>query len=222
MKATGYCRKSILPVIGWRCLRQSAWRPLRNCKLYSELLIDDITTSKLGTDFYGNKWGWIAGIFFVAPFTRHILDLRLEYARLRPYPYTHYRTSHNYTHYNSPLGYWTGPNSDNIDIRVHFSATRYLSFLLRSGRFRHGENVAETNVGGNISEGYRTSLDNPNAAFLDGHINTIYPWRMTTAYELFSSCYITLSYGNCYPDMNIADISSKIKYIWISIGINAE
>ena len=60
-----------------------------NTKLYGELFIDDLYTSRIGSGWWGDKTAWLAGALWADAFTLANLDLRFEYARARPYVYTH-------------------------------------------------------------------------------------------------------------------------------------
>ncbi|MEL6716676.1 MAG: hypothetical protein AAFP86_23065, partial [Planctomycetota bacterium] len=63
-----------------------AWRPVGGVRTYGQLLIDELRFSEIGSDWWGNKFGWLAGVHLVDPGIPN-LDLRVEYARLRPYLY---------------------------------------------------------------------------------------------------------------------------------------
>lgn len=177
-----------------------AWRPIRNWKLYSELLIDDITTSKIGTDWYGNKWGYITGIFFVTPLTRYTFDVRLEYGRLRPYVYTHWSGA-NYTHYNSTLGYWSPPNAENLFFEVNSQITRSFGIRLNGSYWRHGANWTNKNVGGNINQPFE--FDENNAAFLSGVREERSEINIVARYKVFWNWFFDFRY--CYTNENSFD-----------------
>ncbi|NOZ62192.1 MAG: capsule assembly Wzi family protein, partial [Calditrichaeota bacterium] len=125
--------------------------PFNNVAIYGELLLDDITTTKLGTDWYGNKFGYLTGVFWAKVPLVPDFDFRAEYVRLRPFVYSH-ENSVNYSHYASTLGHWTGPNSDLLWLRANF----YPHFRFRiSAEFqfrRYGENSEGENVGGDIEK----------------------------------------------------------------------
>ncbi len=81
----------------------------RSHSVYGELFIDDITTGKLGTSWYGNKLGWQLGTISSS---RSASTTRCP---LRVHPREsvgiHPRISINtYSQYGSTLGYRTGPN----------------------------------------------------------------------------------------------------------------
>jgi hypothetical protein len=99
--------------------------------VYSEFLLDDIQSpGSFFGDYWGNKWGWMAGIHWIRDFPAAKLGVVLEYARLEPWVYTHYLAGTAQTlHFDAPLGNQDGPNSQSIKARAysHFSKGVHLS-----------------------------------------------------------------------------------------------
>jgi len=124
---------------------------IKNIKLYGELLIDDIVTGKLGSDWYANKYGFLGGIFITQPFYLENVDVRVEYVRIRPYVYTH-ENSLQYTHYATSLGHWIGPNSDLLSLLMSYQATLRLRLRTCFLFWRHGANTSGENFGGDVNE----------------------------------------------------------------------
>lgn len=135
--------------------------------VYGELLIDDITTTKLGSDWYGNKLGYQIGTFFVRPFGIRDFDARFEYSRMKPWVYTHRYPINSYTHYGDVLGHEIGPNADEVYIELRKRFTRrFHGGVTYIGR-RHGANPEGANVGGDPLAGFRQG-DPKASRFLDG------------------------------------------------------
>lgn len=165
---------------------------IRNLKFYGELLIDDITTTKLGTDWYGNKLGYSVGTCWVDPIRINNLDLRVEYTRIRPYVYSH-ENSLSYTHYASLLGHPLGPNSDDLFLEAKYRFSRSAWLALLSEFRRHGANPADRNVGGDMHQphGYGDNLD---TKFLTGILEQSNSYGLNFSYELFEGCYFQMGY----------------------------
>lgn len=156
--------------------------------IYGELLIDDITTTKLGTDWYGNKLGYQIGTFLVRPLGIHDLDVRAEYTRIKPWVYTHRMSLNSYTHYGDVLGHPLGPNSDELTFQVRRRFSRRLHTSLTYSKGRHGDNTADRNVGGDPLDGFGPG-DSENARFLDGirsnHTSYAFDMSYEIAWQLF-------------------------------------
>ncbi len=195
---------------------------LKNFKFYGELLIDDITTTKLGTDWYGNKLGYSVGAFWVDPFRIQNLDIRIEYTRIRPYVYSH-ANGINYTHYQSALGHWSGPNSENLysGLSYRFSKNLLLTILFQVNR--HGANPADKNVGGDIEQPHGPE-DALQVKFLDGNLEKHRLLGFDFAYEIFENCYFRFGY-RIHDSDNILKTNAVIKRIFsneliFSLGLN--
>ena len=165
---------------------------LKNFKFYGELLIDDITTTKLGTDWYGNKLGYSAGAFWIDPFRIQNTDVRIEYTRIRPFVYSH-ENSISYKHYDSFLGHRIGPNSDDLYFEINYRFSKFAKLILFSEFWRHGANFGDKNVGGDV-ELPHISGDDLYINFLDGNLEKSNSFGMNFSYEFFRNFYFNFSY----------------------------
>ncbi|MCK5077073.1 MAG: hypothetical protein KAR38_11890, partial [Calditrichia bacterium] len=158
-------------------------KPFKKVMIYGTWLLDDITTGKLGTDFYGNKFGFQTGIKLYDLFLNDN-KMVVEYIRLKPYVYTHKLGDFNeYKNYDSPLGSFLQPNSD----MVYMMTDKYLPFNLKLTAeyeyIRHGENT-DINWGGDIDTPHKYG-DPENSPFLAG--KRVYSSRyfLTAQWEYF-------------------------------------
>jgi hypothetical protein len=113
--------------------------PIRNFKSYFELFIDDYTLSKSVFRYYGNKFAFLAGGFWVEPLGLKNFDLRLEYARLEPFVYTHEQPINIYENYDQSMGHWLGPNADDWFLEANYSPNRDLCLTFSFEKVRKGE-----------------------------------------------------------------------------------
>ena len=185
----------------------------RALSMYGEFLIDDITTTKLGTDWYGNKLAYQLGAFFVRPFNIVDTDVRLEYTRLSPWVYTHRYPIDSYTHYGDVLGHPLGPNSDEIfaEIRKRFSRRLHtgVSFAAR----RHGANPVGENVGGDPLVGYSKG-DSKEAKFLSGDLEKFTAVGFYMSFEPAWQLFVKIGYSYERYDGEGGDV------IRMSVGLN--
>ncbi len=163
-----------------------------NTKLYGELFIDDLSTTKLGSNFFGNKTGLLAGGLWVDALRVPNLDLRLEYARTRPFLYSHRRQINQFTHFNTGLGHRIGPNSDELFAEAVYRFSKSLVVAANFTKFRHGDNEPNNNAGGEISQPFGEGAS-VSSRFLGGALEKRSRLGLETSYEVFRNFYLGLS-----------------------------
>ncbi|MDZ7261540.1 MAG: capsule assembly Wzi family protein, partial [candidate division KSB1 bacterium] len=108
----------------------------RQAKFYCEWLLDDFKFSSTE-----NKFAWLIGTFWVDPLGLKNLDLRVEYARLEPLVYTHQDSINRYQNYNQVMGYWTGPDSDNLFFEANYFFNKGVRLRLNWEQVGKGEGI---------------------------------------------------------------------------------
>lgn len=186
----------------------------RSHSIYGELFIDDISTRKLGTDWYGNKFGYQIGTFLVEPFGLKDIDVRAEYTRIKPWVYTHKFPIDGYNHYDDVLGYYSGPNSDVMVVQLRKRFTRRLHSLLTVMKYRHGANPEGRNIGGDPLQGFRVGYSTTKSKFLDGIVEKRMSAGVDVSYELAWQLFLRVGYT--YEDRDGAGVSIAR----FSLGLN--
>ena len=181
--------------------------------IYGELFIDDITTTKLGTDWYGNKLAYQLGSYIVEPFGLDNVDSRIEYTRISPWVYTHRFPINTYTHYGDIMGYPLGPNSDEIFMEFRKRFSRRLHTSLSFSRQRYGENPIGVNVGGNPLDGYSAG-DSKEARFLAGIVERTQAVSLDVSYEILWELFLKVGYT--YEEIN----DDGVNIFRLSVGLN--
>lgn len=170
------------------------WRIFPGLKIYGEWLIDDITTTKLRTNWYGNKFAYQLGLFIVNPFDLKDIDFMVEYNRIKPYVYTHtYKDYNKYKHYDTILGHHIGPNSDNLFLGLRKRFSKFLEIGANFETQRHGSNLEEKNVGGDPDRPYQNG-DSPDVKFLDGIRKDQRTYGLFLRYEFIRNLFFELDY----------------------------
>lgn len=115
--------------------------PVKNQKYYFELLLDDFSSSENWFKYIGNKFAFMFGGYWVEPFGLRDFDIRAEYTRVEPFVYTHYDSVNIYMNYDQGMGYWTGPNSDNLFLEINYWPYKdvHLSFSWEQVRRSEGD-----------------------------------------------------------------------------------
>lgn len=117
---------------------------LKNTTLYGEWFIDDMTSSKIGQNYFGNKWSWVFGAHVVDPLKLKDTDVRAEYGRIDPYVYTHWDSINIYTNYDKIIGHWLGPNADSFYLECGWQANANFRIELNAEHIRKGKGAANT------------------------------------------------------------------------------
>jgi len=139
---------------------------LKRFQLYGQLMIDDLNLGqrKNGPGWVGNKVGWQAGLKWIDVLGIPMLDLQLEYNRLRPYMYNHFNPSSNYAHYGQPLAHSRGANLQDFTAIVRYQPLNRLNLSLRYTYTAQGLDSTGRNFGSNIylpSGTANNGTDNP-------------------------------------------------------------
>jgi len=192
----------------------SARLPLRS-RIYGECFIDDISTRKLGSGFYANRYAYMLGMDQADLFGLSNFDIALEYTRIRPFTYSHERDI-DYRHFTTNLGHWIGPNSELIALGASYRFSQPLSVRLTCGRLRHGDNPPGANIGGNILEPWGDHGSPLNIDLLEGELKKTGYLTLKLDYEPLRNYFFILSYSH-YLD-HIADATRN--EVTFSLRIN--
>lgn len=133
--------------------------PKKNQKYYAELLLDDFSSSENWLKYIGNKFGILVGGYWAAPLGLQNADLRFEYTRIEPFVYTHYDSVNIYMNYDQSIGYWAGPNSDDLLLEMNYWLYRSVHLRLALEQVRRGS--------GNLYR-FPTKADGTTKEFLSG------------------------------------------------------
>jgi hypothetical protein len=170
----------------------AAWIPHSGWKLYGELLIDDMSLGKLGSDYYGNKLGWLGGATWVQPLGMQDFDLTLEMAQLRPFVYTQEAPINTYQHWTAPLGYRYGPNSEVLFAELRYRPHRRMLLEASWTQVRHGANPPSAdsiNYGGDLNWPHGSDMSD-DAKFLGGLLETSQEVEIGGSYEVLENLYL--------------------------------
>ncbi len=193
-----------------------------NTKIYGELFIDDLTTGRIGTGFYGNKFAFLAGGYYVDAAGIRNLDVRLEYARVRPYTYSHKFELNSYRHYTTTLGHRIGPNADDLYLELGYRYSRRLKIFSYFEALRHGANMDSVNYGGSMftPHGFR---DSETVHFLDGILKKTKSTGVNISYELAREFFIKLQYNYFWCRSAAAEkrnYPGKRSEFWMQFSLN--
>ncbi|MCB0534968.1 MAG: hypothetical protein H6574_00185 [Lewinellaceae bacterium] len=129
------------------------WNFLHRFQVYGQVLIDEFLLSALfkpeEKGWWGNKFGWQAGIKYINAFNLDHLDIQLEYNTVRPYTYSSFDSLNSYTHYNQPLAHPLWANFKEFVGIVRYQPHPRWYFSARFLHAQTGENPEFENLGAN-------------------------------------------------------------------------
>lgn len=171
----------------------------KHVQLYGQILLDEFRAKELFSNrgWWANKYGIQAGLKYFDAFTLKNLDLQGEINVVRPYTYSHYDSTANYTHYNQPLAHPLGSGFAEAIGVIRYQPVKNLFITLKGMYYRQGQDTVGSNFGSNIFMEYDTRS---NGDFGIGLINGV-PANCITldglvSYELRPNLFIDLGATN--------------------------
>ncbi len=125
---------------------------LKRFQLYGQINLDDynIRRRSEGSGFHGNRHAIQAGAKYIDAFSLTGLDLQLEYNQVRPFTYSHFNPTSNYTHYGQFLAHASGANLRDLTAVGRYQATSRLYFTVSYTTLWKGLDSAGVNMGGGV------------------------------------------------------------------------
>lgn len=189
--------------------------PLKNLRIYSTFLIDDIDFSKIGTKWYGNKTAFNLGLNLYNLITEFPLHFLIEYTRIEPYTFTHHLPERNYTNLGYSLSTDQPPNSYRLDYGINFTPSPEFDLVAIYSFTKWGRNYNINdkiiNVGGDINFGKREE-DSDFVTFLDGQVETINTIKISAYYEIFRNIKLSTMF-------NLSKKGSQPSSLILSFGL---
>jgi hypothetical protein len=172
--------------------------PLNRLKLYTTIFLDEMKFEELGTNWWGNKHAIQAGLHITDPFGLENLELRVEYAAIMPWVYTHKYMVNRYESDKRSLGHWAGPNSEVMyfDLKKDFHARFYAG--IKGLSFKKGYNYPDQNIGGELlvgrGSGGFSQPEKETRSFLEGVLSKETTMELYAQYEIFNDLFLSASY----------------------------
>ncbi len=171
-----------------------SWVPTRGLKTYLQGLLTEFNVDELisGDGWFGNKWGWTAGLHYV-PRQVAGLDVRIEHTRVRPFTYSHRDVETTFVHFDDPLGHPAGQNFYDYALRLNYQPHLRWSAAMNASYTRRGRNPDGENLGGNPRESYRTRLQDHGHFIGQGVRVDEYRVEANAGYELLPRMHLELA-----------------------------
>lgn len=178
------------------------WNFFKTVSLYGQFLLDEFRVNEFfsGDGWWGNKYALQLGLNYINVLGISQLDTQLEYNRVRPFTYSHWKriedfnelTVSNYSHFNQPLAHPLGANFTELIFNLRY---RPISRLLCEARFlytKQGLND-DNNYGSDILIDNVNRLSDYDQFQNQGLLSTIKSTRLSISYEITNKLYIDLN-----------------------------
>ena len=226
----------MVPIILYRQIERSLGSPdnvvlgfnfkaiaAKHLQFYGQVLLDEFTSKELvaGNGYWANKFAIQLGGKYFDAFTVKNLDLQGELNLVRPYTYTHFDSTANYTHYNQPLAHPLGAGFAELLGTIKYQPVKNLFISLKGMYYKKGVDSAGLNFGGNIFKDYDTRVSSYGVGLINGVRANCASVNINFAYELKENLFIDLggAYRRCTFENNVFPTQSTT-YIYAGFRLN--
>lgn len=178
-------------------------------QFYGQFLLDEFHADQIfkNNGSWVNKYGYQLGMKYIDAFKIKNLDVQLETNRVRPFTYSHYDSTANYTHYNQPLAHPLGANFQEYIAIVNYQPIPRLHIDAKVMYYYKGLDTANQNFGGDIFKLYTTRTKNEGFFVGDGLKKKVVNASLTVGYELKQNLFVEANYffrkENGVPNTNL-------------------
>lgn len=197
---------------------------LKHFSLYGQLVIDEFSFSEIfdNNGWWGNKFGWQAGLKYIDMFGISNLDGQLEWNTVRPYTYTHNSASANYTHYNLPLAHPLGANFREILGVFRYKLRKDVDMQLNLMYAQYGADPDSSNVGTNIFLDSDTR-DGDYANFTTQGLNTnVFLADFRLSYMWKHNFFFDLVYTYRNSNSDLAALNQSKHFVGLGMRLNVD
>lgn len=157
-------------------------KPLSNNTFYVNFILDELSKSKIFTDWWGNKYAVQIGNSYLIN-KKNSTRITLEFTAIRPWLYTHKILHNKYSHDGIGLGFPDGSNLIQFAGELNYGLLKNLTANIHSSFTKQGR------LGNDFSINYEDRPDDT-AHWLEGvktekiEIRTIFKWQPLTHHKL--------------------------------------
>ncbi|HVI47518.1 MAG TPA: hypothetical protein VM802_21785 [Chitinophaga sp.] len=168
----------------------------RSVQLYGQLLINEFVTREVlhyRRGNFANKQGLQVGVKYVDAFHVKNLDLQAEANFVRPFTYTNYDSTTNFTHYNQPLAHPLGANFREFIGMARYQPARKVHLTGKLLYHQQGLDSAGVNMGSNVFRSYNSRPRDYGFYIGSGIPATGMMAALGASWEIFENMFIDLN-----------------------------
>jgi hypothetical protein len=197
----------MIPVIFYRAIERGLGSPdnvnigfnfkaiaAKHLQFYGQLMLDEFTAKEMfaNNGYWANKYGIQLGGKYFDAFGVRNLDLQAELNMVRPYTYSHYDSTSNYTHYNQPLAHPLGADFRELIGVLKYQPVKNLYISLKGMYYQQGVDTGSSNYGSDPFKNYRTRTQDYGVGMINGVKTTCALLNLNLSYELRENLFIDL------------------------------
>lgn len=174
------------------------WNLWNKLQLYGQFLLDDISISEIldgNLGWWGNKFGFQAGVKYYNAFDIDQLDIQVEVNQMRPYTYSHRDSVTTYSNLNQPLAHPLGANFTETMLMVRYRPIPKLQLEGRVFLINTGEGNDTLNVGSNVLLANTSRFGQYGMFIGQGAATDINFLRLNASYQLKHNMFLELEMG---------------------------
>ncbi|HTN46274.1 MAG TPA: hypothetical protein VL098_08005 [Flavipsychrobacter sp.] len=168
----------------------------KRLQFYGQFMLDEFTSKEFfgGNGYWGNKWALqLGGKYFDALGIKN-LDLQGELNVVRPFTYSHYDSTANYSHYNQPMAHPLGAGFIELIGLARYQPIEKLYITAKGMYYKQGADTGSANYGSDIFKDYRTRNASYNVGIINGISTSVMLANLNVSYELRENLFIDLGF----------------------------
>ena len=206
----------------------ASYKLKKNIFLYSQFLLDELSVNKLkeGNGYWANKFGVQAGFKYHNAFGVDNLYLQGETNIVRPFTYSHRKSTLNYGHFNESLAHLWGANFYELIGIASYTKNRWFGkakLVYGKKGFDFEDNTAS--YGGDIFIAYTERVGDFNNEIAQGNKTTIFNGEFQAGYIVNPTTNLKLFAGFTYrdftPQTNTTNFSNQ-NTTWFTFGLKTD
>lgn len=193
-------------------------------QLYGQLMVDKLKTEELKNDWWGNRFGYQAGVKYVDVFGVKNLDAQIETNVVRPFMYASTDSFSSYNHYNQPLAHPLGANFEEYIGILRYQPIKQLYLETKVLFYKQGLDSSifgvNQNYGSNIFSFVQTRPFDNGWKTTTGDLVKCTIFTFSASYELKENLFFDISYlSRNYDRMSTGKSSTSVFSAGIRLNI---
>ncbi|MBS1774698.1 MAG: hypothetical protein JSS64_00265 [Bacteroidetes bacterium] len=197
----------MIPLIFFRAIERSNGSPdkvnvginfkaiaAKHLQFYGQFLLNEFTSKEFfaHNGYWANKWGLQLGGKYFDAFGVKNLDIQAELNMVRPYTYSHYDSTDNFTNYNQYLAHPLGAGFREVLGTIRYQPTNNLFITAKGMYYQQGVDTGMANYGSDPFKNYDTRTTNYGVHMVNGVPTTCMLAELNCSYRVRDNIFVDL------------------------------